>query len=253
MKRIILKSTLVAIASVVASILIAAVVVSVLGGSLDGNAWAMLIICPLMVAWPASAYAFWQSAKLKSTLHELERAHAELAAAHSSLEEKSRRDPMTGMLNRDTFFVALERSRRKTDSGALLIIDADHFKKINDSFGHLTGDKALLEIADAIKRAVRAEDLLGRIGGEEFAAFLGGATDEEAMRVAERIRSEVELIRFQPEEGRVVPLTVSIGGTLCVPEANLSELMRAADKRLYEAKNGGRNLAIVDRSILVAA
>ena len=90
----------------------------------------------------------------------------------------------------------------RADRGALLIIDADHFKTINDNFGHLTGDEALLLIASAIGRGVRSGDILGRIGGEEFGAFLVGATQEEAKRVAERIRSEVELIRFQPDDER---------------------------------------------------
>jgi diguanylate cyclase (GGDEF)-like protein len=157
------------------------------------------------------------------------------------------------MLNRESFFAALDGSRRKTDRGALLIIDADHFKKINDNFGHLTGDTALLEIAAAIARAIRVGDILGRIGGEEFGAFLVGANDQEAIRVAERIRREVELIRFQPMDGKVVPLTVSIGGTPCARDANVSDLMRAADKRLYEAKSQGRNLAIFDEGISAAA
>ncbi|MEQ1941415.1 GGDEF domain-containing protein [Mesorhizobium sp. VNQ89] len=246
MNRIFLKSMAVAFSSLAASVLLALIIVPAIGGSIDGNAWLMLTICPLAIAWPASAFTFWQGEKLKRAHGDLARAHAELADAHAKLEEKSRRDPMTGMLNRETFFAALDRSRRKSDRGALLIIDADHFKKINDSFGHLTGDKALLEIAAAISRAVRSGDILGRIGGEEFAAFLMGASDQEAIRVAERVRHEVELIRFQPMDERVVPLTVSIGGTICRSEANVSELMRAADKHLYEAKNRGRNLAIFD-------
>lgn len=253
MKRIFLKSTIVAFASVVASILLAAVVVPALGGTLDGNAWVMLVMCPLTIAWPASAYTFWQSEKLRRAHDQLARAHAELAAAHKRLEEKSKRDPMTGMLNRETFFASLDRSRRRTDRGALLIIDADHFKRINDSFGHLTGDKALLEIAGAIARAVRAGDVLGRIGGEEFAAFLVGAGSQEAQRIAERIRREVEQIRFQPADGRTMPLTVSIGGTTCLREANVSDLMRVADKHLYEAKSRGRNLAIFEDLVSAAA
>ncbi len=160
---------------------------------------------------------------------------------------------MTGMLNRESFFAALDGSRRKSDRGALLIIDADHFKKINDNFGHLTGDDALLAIAAAIERGVRSGDVLGRIGGEEFAAFLAGATDQEAKRVAERIRREVELIRFRPVDERTVPLTVSIGGTTCAKDASVSDLMRAADRRLYEAKHRGRNLAILDRDVPEAA
>jgi diguanylate cyclase (GGDEF)-like protein len=253
MYRIFLKATAVALLSVLASVLLAVLVVPALGGEVDGNAWLMLTICPLAIAGPASAYTFWQSDKLRRAHDQLARAHAELAAAHSRLEEKSRRDQMTGMLNRETFFASLDRSRRRTYRGALLIIDADHFKKINDSFGHLTGDRALLEIAAAIERAVRTGDVLGRIGGEEFAAFLGGAGDQEAVRIAERIRREVELIRFQPIAGRTVPLTVSIGGTICVCEADVSDLMRAADKRLYEAKNRGRNLTVFDEGISAAA
>lgn len=253
MNRIFLKSTLVAFSSLLASVLLSITVVPALGGSVDGSAWVMLTICPLAIAWPASAFTFWQSERLKSAHRELSRAHAQLAAAHRRLEEKASRDNMTGMLNRESFFAALDRSRRKTDRGALLIIDADHFKKINDSFGHLTGDTALLEIAAAISRAIRTGDILGRIGGEEFGAFLAGANDKEATRVAERIRREVELIRFQPADERVVPLTVSIGGTPCGLDVNVSDLMRAADKRLYEAKSRGRNRAIFDDGISVAA
>ncbi len=253
MYRIFLKSTGVAVLSVVASTLLTLSVVPALGGVVVGNAWLMLTICPVAIAGPASAYTFWQSDKLKRAHGDLARAHAQLAAAHRRLEEKSKRDTMTGMLNRETFFASLDRSRRRADRGALLIIDADHFKTINDGYGHLTGDKALLEIAAAIARAVRAGDILGRIGGEEFAALLVGASDQEAARIAERIRHEVEAIRFQPAGERTVPLTVSIGGTLCAFDANVSDLMRDADKRLYEAKRRGRNLAILDGGIPVAA
>jgi diguanylate cyclase (GGDEF)-like protein len=253
MNKIFLKSTAVAFSSLVASLVIALILVPALGGVVDGNAWLMLTICPLAIAWPASAYTFWQSEKLTNAHRDLAKAHAELAATHRRLEEKASRDPMTGMLNRENFFAALDGSRRKTDRGALLIIDADHFKKINDSYGHLTGDKALLEIASAISAAVRAGDVLGRIGGEEFAAFLVGANDEEAVMIAERIRTAVEKISFQPVEGIQLSLTVSIGGTSCTYDANVSELMRAADLCLYEAKDGGRNRAIFDDSIPAAA
>jgi diguanylate cyclase (GGDEF)-like protein len=244
MNQIFLKSTLVAVSSLVASLLVAMIVVAALGDVIRGNAWLMLTICPLLISWPASALSFWQSERLRAAHRDLARTHAQLAAAHRRLADKASRDDMTGMLNRESFFAALEGSRRKADRGALLVIDADHFKKINDNFGHLTGDAALLEIAAAISRAIRGGDILGRIGGEEFGAFLVGASDQEATRVAERIRLEVELIRFQPEDERTVPLTVSIGGTPCAADAGVSELMRAADKRLYEAKNRGRNIAV---------
>jgi diguanylate cyclase (GGDEF)-like protein len=241
---VILRATILAILAVIGSLAAVVTIVPALGGVVDGNAWLMCIICPFVTAWPASAYTFWQSDRLKQAHHDLSRAHAQLAAAHRRLSEKASRDHMTGMLNRETFFARLDGSRRKSDRGALLIIDADHFKKINDSYGHLTGDRALLEIVAAISRGVRSGDVLGRIGGEEFGAMLIGATDEEALHVAERIRREVEQISFSPAEGHTIPLTVSIGGTTCPPDATVSELMRSADLCLYEAKRRGRNLTV---------
>lgn len=253
MTSIFLKSAAVAFASVAASLMLTLIVVPAMGFPVSRTIWLSSTVCPLILAWVASASTFWQTDRLKSAHRELARAHAQLAAAHRRLQEKASRDDMTGMLNRESFFAALDGSRRKSDRGALLIIDADHFKKINDSFGHLTGDEALLLIASAIERGVRGGDILGRIGGEEFAAYLIGATEQEAKRVAERIRREVELIRFRPVDERTIPLTVSIGGTLCAEDANVSDLMRAADRRLYQAKHRGRNLTILDADIPAAA
>ena len=138
---------------------------------------------------------------------------------HRALSEKASRDQMTGLLNRESFFAALEGSRRKSDRGALLIIDADHFKKINDGFGHLVGDEALLAIAAAIGRGVRVGDTVARIGGEEFAAFLEGACDRGS---GNRRRAYPPRGRGDPlrdARGSSLALTVSIGGTLCPNEA----------------------------------
>lgn len=253
MKSVFLKSTLVTAISILGSLVLVFTIVPALGGVVGQFAWLMCVLCPLIIGYPLATFVFWQGEKLKVAHDELTRAHAQLASAHRRLSEKASRDEMTGMLNRENFFAALDGSRRKSDRGALLIIDADHFKKINDSFGHLTGDQALLQIASAISRGVRSGDVLGRIGGEEFGAYLVGATDDEAKLVAERIRTEVEKLRFQPDNELSVPLTVSIGGTRCPNEANVSELMRAADKRLYEAKARGRNRAIFDDGISEAA
>jgi diguanylate cyclase (GGDEF)-like protein len=253
MSRIVLKSAAVAFGSVAISLLLTLIIIPAMGVPDSRTIWLTSTVCPLALAWVACASTFWQSNRLKSAHRDLARTHAQLAAAHRRLSEKASRDDMTGMLNRESFFAALDGSRRKSDRGALLIIDADHFKAINDSFGHLTGDDALLLIASAIERGVRSGDVLGRIGGEEFGAFLVGATEAEARRVAERIRREVELVRFRPVDERTVPLTVSIGGITCAQEANVSDLMRAADRRLYEAKHRGRNLSILDRDISEAA
>lgn len=244
MKSVVFRSGLVAVASAVASLGIMLVVVPMTGGTVDGVGLVMGIVCPIVIAWPASAWTIYQGRKLRAAHRELSRAHAELAAAHRRLAEKAKLDEMTGMLNREAFFAAIDGTRRNPERGALLIIDADHFKKINDNYGHLTGDEALLEISAAIARGVRKDDVLGRIGGEEFAAFLAGATPDEAHRIAERIRREVEMIRFRPDREATVPLTVSIGGTHCPQGATVPELMRAADRKLYEAKRTGRNRSV---------
>jgi diguanylate cyclase (GGDEF)-like protein len=253
MSRILLKSSLVAVGSVAASLLIVMTVVPALGGVVDGNAWLMSVICPLAISWPASAFTFWQGERLRRAHDALSVAHAGLAKAHRDLAEKARHDTMTGLLNRESFFAALDGSRRRGDRGVLLLIDADHFKKINDGFGHLVGDEALLAIAAACRRGIRGGDTLARIGGEEFAAFLAGADADEATGVAERIRREVEAILFEAPGGRAVQLTVSIGGTICAAEATVSDLMRAADHRLYAAKRGGRNRVMFEQDWPAAA
>jgi diguanylate cyclase (GGDEF)-like protein len=250
---IFLKSTAVAIGAVIASLLIVSIVVPMLGGVVDGNAWLMCVLCPLATAWPASGWSLWQAARLRRAHAALSLAHAELAETHRSFAEKARHDPMTGFLNRESFFAVLDGSRRRSDRGALLLIDADHFKRINDGFGHLVGDEALVAIAAAIGRGIRSGDTIGRIGGEEFAAFLPGADDGDAAHVAERIRREVEGLRFLPAGHAAVTLTVSIGGTPCVADAGVSDLMRVADRRLYEAKRRGRNRAILAQDMPAAA
>lgn len=246
MKSILLKAAAASIASMVASLALAAILLPAMGGDFSGNAVLMSALCPLLIAFPASGVTFWHNERLRDLHARLNDAHAALAQAHAKLSDKSRRDGMTGLLNRETFFGVLDKSRRRSGRGSLLLVDADHFKSINDRFGHLVGDKALLEIVAAISRSVRDVDVIGRIGGEEFAVFLTGADIEEANRIGERIRREVEAIRFMPAQEGPLSLTVSVGGAICWTGASVSELMRAADRRLYQAKNAGRNRVVLD-------
>lgn len=251
MIQILLRSALVAIGSAAASMAIVQTIVPALGGTVEGNAIIMTLVCPLVLAFPCTAFFLVQKQRLRETLAELTAAHeqlasthAELAEAYSRLSEKSRHDEMTGLLNREAFFAGLKKTRRRTDTGTLLIIDADNFKYINDTHGHQQGDVALLLIADAIRRGVREGDLVGRIGGEEFAVFLAGANEEESVLAAERIRLGVEVLRFHPGEGKYLPLSVSIGAARLRPHLSWSEMMREADLRLYEAKRRGRNRVV---------
>jgi diguanylate cyclase (GGDEF)-like protein len=244
MKQVAMKATFVALMSILSSVAIGSVLFPGPYLLFDGKAWTMCIICPLVIAWPASAYTFWQKDKLHAALSEVQRAHDELAQAHRLLAEKARRDDMTGMLNRETFFTMFEKARFRSGIGMLLIIDADNFKQINDNHGHLTGDAALLQICAAIERTVRRGDIVGRIGGEEFGVFLTGADRTTSLQVAERIREEVARIEFRIGDDERIPLSVSIGGASHRPAATLSELMREADRKLYEAKRRGRNRVI---------
>ncbi|MDP3897776.1 MAG: GGDEF domain-containing protein [Mesorhizobium sp.] len=246
MTHIFIRAGAIALFSVAASLLIAVTLVPAMGGRVDGTAWLMCAICPLVIAFPASGYAIWQKKRLMALHDELRQAHHELERAHARLAEKSRRDAMTGFLNREAFFAALEATRRRTDRGYLLLADADHFKRINDSYGHQVGDDALTDIAGAIERAVREDDVIGRIGGEEFGIFLRGADLGTAALIAERIRAEVQDVAFMPAQGKTMTLTVSIGGVVCPPDAGTSTLMREADRRLYQAKHAGRNRIVVD-------
>jgi len=172
--------------------------------------------------------------------------HEQLRHANQQLERLATTDWLTSCLNRGAFTGAVTRhlARRHVpaglDSGALLIVDADDFKSVNDRFGHDSGDEALRQIADAIREALRSTDLVGRLGGEEFGIFLAGTDLAAADHVAERVRRAVSSIRFRPNDVDC-PLSVSIGGAAYATSAQFSDLYRLADQRLYEAKNTGRD------------
>lgn len=260
MTQIILKAAGAAALAVIASLLVVLTFVPMLGGSVDGNGLVMSVACPVVIAFPASAYLLRQKARLADTLQELTiahdqlaHAHVKLAQAHAHLEERARLDGMTGLLNRSAFFEALLGERENAQAGALLLADADYFKQVNDTYGHQQGDEAIRLIARAIAGSIRESDLVGRIGGEEFAVFLRGANQDDAVHFAERIRKSVESIRFEPAPGMRLPLSVSIGATRMRSDATWAELMREADRHLYEAKHHGRNLVVFEGAVKVAA
>jgi two-component system cell cycle response regulator len=153
-------------------------------------------------------------------------------------------DPLTGLYN--------QRYLRRhlsglMDSGqgrqlALLMVDVDHFKSVNDRFGHASGDRALRLIADSLRVNTRVFDSVARYGGEEFVVVMPGTGPEEAAAAAERLRSAVEEIEFNPLNATRSPLTVSVG-VACTPIVNGSPelLLQAADAALYDAKHNGRN------------
>ncbi|MCX8100344.1 MAG: GGDEF domain-containing protein [Geminicoccaceae bacterium] len=198
-------------------------------GAIDPFWLAFSGAAPVVMATPMIAY-------LLETLRRLARAKGEI-------EELARRDGLTGLLNRRAFFeaaqAALERAREQRGPLTLLVLDADHFKAINDGHGHAAGDEALKLIAATLLGATRQYDLVGRIGGEEFAVLLKGAAPDEAGLVAERIVSAVRLADFR-RGGRPVPLSVSVGIAVLEPGLDLDGLFARADAALYAAKRAGR-------------
>ncbi len=170
----------------------------------------------------------------------------ELGIANQRLGVVASTDSLTACLNRGSFSEKVDQQlgehggKSRRIKGALLIIDADHFKAINDTYGHDHGDEALRIIAAEIRGQVRKGDLVGRLGGEEFGVFLPGASQENAVSVAERIRRAVNEMSFRPR-GTRHPLSVSVGGVSFEDQLEFVELYRIADRRLYQAKNGGRN------------
>ena len=166
-----------------------------------------------------------------------------LALTNRRLGLIARTDSLTACLNRGAFTTrvnaALSR-RPDTPSGAMLMIDADNFKAINDLYGHDAGDEALAIIARSIRAILRSGDLVGRMGGEEFGVYLPSVDIRNAEAIAERIRRSVNLAVFTPN-GRLRPLSVSIGGAVFNQPTSFSDLFRIADQRLYGAKQGGRN------------
>ena len=170
----------------------------------------------------------------------------ELAIAHRRLTIYASTDSLTQVMNRAAFSTLVEaflddlRARADGTNGALLIIDADEFKSINDLYGHDRGDEALVTIAAAIKSMLRAPDIVGRLGGEEFGVFLPGANTDQASLVAERIRHKVAEAQFTPD-GPLHQLSVSVGGAVFEKKLPFAELFRLADQQLYAAKQGGRN------------
>jgi diguanylate cyclase len=171
------------------------------------------------------------------------------AIAQHELAVLASQDSLTTCLNRGAFVTLVDAYLSQVNaqqvSGALLMVDADRFKSINDRFGHPAGDHALQMIATAIQSCVRSMDLVGRVGGEEFGVFLPRAEQKHAASIAERIRTEVEKISFAPR-GRPEQLSVSIGGAFFEGRVSFETLFASADSQLYDAKRRGRNRVLME-------
>ena len=169
---------------------------------------------------------------------------------HGQLLAKSRIDTKTGLLNASTWEQEAEaeiaRAVRTGTPLALALVDIDHFKLVNDTHGHLVGDKTLRAVTDGLRSQLRSYDLAGRFGGEEFAILLPHAREADALSVAERLRAHIAGLSVpigdDPASGPAVQVTISVGvASLNGESRELTDMLAAADAALYYAKETGRN------------
>jgi len=163
------------------------------------------------------------------------------------LHKQTIKDPLTKLYNRrfleETLPISIATANRENKKLAFLMIDMDHFKEVNDTYGHKSGDIVLETLAKILKKSVRKNDLIIRYGGEEFLILLQNIKlKEDALKVAEKIRKSVQNTEIKIEEGKIIKKTVSIGVSVCPDDCDKGwECIKYADMALYKAKNSGRN------------
>jgi diguanylate cyclase (GGDEF)-like protein len=172
----------------------------------------------------------------------------ELIQAREALRFQATHDDLTGLWSRGTTLHLLkgelERGLRSHTPTGILMIDVDHFKRVNDTHGHLNGDMVLIEAARRIDRSVRIYDFVGRYGGEEFLVVLSNCTMEDLQKIAERARRAFVDAPITMNAGEV-SVTVSVGGVMALSEVRELELLSVADSALYEAKRTGRDRVVI--------
>jgi diguanylate cyclase (GGDEF)-like protein len=183
--------------------------------------------------------------RLKSMQDELSIAYARLKEMTHMLDQLSTVDALTTLMNRRHFFeratTELDRAWRYKSEVSFLIIDIDYFKAINDQYGYCGGDRVLKQVAKSVLDVTRAVDLVGRVGGEEFAVCCPRVSVDEVMLLGERICTAVAALTVEFAD-HLIPVTVSIGATeITAQDHGISDLLRRADAALYQAKGHGRN------------
>lgn len=158
------------------------------------------------------------------------------------IQHLSQIDPLTNTLNRRSIKACLEKLEHKpTKAYALILIDLDHFKQINDQYGHNKGDETLIQVSQALSQIIRDNDVVGRFGGEEFILILNQSSLAQAQSIAERCRQAIQALHLLSNVGDIIKVTASFGIAFSSTETNPQKLLSQADKALYEAKACGRN------------
>jgi diguanylate cyclase len=225
--------------TIVGTLLAIATVVAVDSSPLFDGQWRLggksplrNVFLPAIAAPPILYYLFRKLPQLAILCDQLM-----VIASTDGLTSCMTRAAFTAMIDASLDRVAEEEARRP---GALLMIDVDHFKFVNDRYGHAHGDTALRIIAAAMRASLRDVDLVGRMGGEEFGVFTPGLPPEGVSMVAERMRAAVKAAQFYPD-GIRCQLSISVGAATFSSETSFNELYKLADGRLYYAKRNGRD------------
>ena len=180
------------------------------------------------------------SCRVNNTIEALE--NIQLITNHAN------RDYLTGLYNRRYFFEAMEKYEIEVaetqESYAIAMIDIDHFKKINDKYGHDVGDHIITALSDILRSSTGHNDIVARFGGEEFCVAIKDIGHETAINIFERIRLEVEKYVYQLNDEEFIKFTISIGVVLHEEDESLEDTINNSDLMLYKAKNGGRNIVI---------
>ena len=163
------------------------------------------------------------------------------------LQTQATRDPLTSLYNRRYFEEEVNRrlSLHTDEAFSVFMIDADHFKNVNDTYGHKIGDKVLMALASTAEKALRENDIVARYGGEEFVVYLSRTNAEDAKIVADRLREAIASIVVMSDAGEPIKFTVSIGISSSRDSHDVDELIKMSDDALYKAKEGGRNRCVI--------
>ena len=241
------KSFLVGTGALVAAVLLILISVPLFGDTYQTSMFINGIIGCYSIGSPVSYYCMRQTEKYKAALKREEELHEQLLAAHQQLKTRSRLDMMTGLLNRECFFTELESHKQQNldQTSSVVLLDVDHFKRINDTWGHQAGDQALILIAQTILDIVGPNILAGRIGGEEFGIFLPHDDGSEAIALAEAIRIAVDRLEFFPTPNLQEGLSISSGVASASNKVATTDVFHRADSMLYQAKADGRNCVCV--------
>lgn len=222
------------ICSTLGSLVVIAIYAWLVDMPMPPSAWAATILCPVLISAPVSWILILQGERVR-------RLNEDLRVAYAELDRVASTDDLTGIANRRAFFETASAAARRGGEDWLLLADIDHFKSINDRFGHERGDAYLTAVARTLRDAARPSDVVGRLGGEEFAVLLRGASRVDAQKIADGARADVASLTLTSEDGRAIATTLSIGLTACMAGATLHDDLKRADDALYHAKRQGRD------------